>query len=143
MSRRWIFLSIGASLALLLLVGIRTESPKPASADLAVPSGQKIEFMDVVQGQRGSTGVAVRFRFVAPQIGREDGMLKFEDVERDMKYLCESYALPRIANTGSTPAHIVISLADQPIAFGTVDADTVQYFESYSIEGASCQWEAF
>lgn len=119
----------------------RADGTGPAA--IMVPSGQEIQFLEVIQGEAGVNGLTTRFRFIAPQIGNLAGQLKFEDVEGDMKYLCETYAIPRISNLGPKPAQIVISLSDRPVEYGSSDPDVAQYFEAYRIEGTTCEWEVF
>jgi len=148
MMRRVAFGLIGASVVLaggLLLSGLRQPAPPPVGQDapIAVPSGQPIVFLDSIWGQPGPSGLTLRFRFVAPRIGHDSGQLSFDDAEADMAYLCETYALPRISAMGPQPAQVIISLSDQPVPFGEMSPDVVQYFEAYRPQGTTCIWEGF
>ncbi|WP_439522890.1 DUF6497 family protein [Marivita sp.] len=112
-----------------------------ASDDLlSVPSGQPVTFQEMLWDRPGS-GLVYRFRFVAPEIGQEGR--EYEDVEIDMHHLCETFAIPRVANTGPQPSQIVISLGQTETEFGVANADVVQFFEAYRIEGETCILEFF
>ena len=81
---------------------------------LPLPSGLEARVQEVVTDRPG-LGLTYRFRFVAEGfagVGESDAEL--ETVLADLIWLCESYALPRLANTGPVPAQVVISLADRP-----------------------------
>lgn len=107
-----------------------------------VPSGQPVTLLEVVTGQPGQ-GLAYRFRFVTPEIAREKGQMDLELIERDMEYLCASYALPRIPTGGPVPNQIIISLSDRETEFGQADPEATQFFEAYSIDDDACIWEPF
>ncbi len=109
---------------------------------IAVPSGQDVTLLEVVTNQPGQ-GLTYRFRFIAPEIAREKGQPDFELIGRDMEYLCNSFALPRIATGGPVPNQIVISMADRPTAFGDTVPEATQFFEVFSIEENACQWDPY
>lgn len=111
-----------------------------AEAPLAVPSGQPVTFVEAIGTAPGPDGLTARFRFLAPQIG---AAVDFDTAAGDMAWLCQNYALPRIAGTGPQPAQIVISLADRPVAFGDSDPEVVQFFEAYRVMAGQCEPEAF
>lgn len=71
--------------------------------------------------------------------GAEDPVLS------DAVWLCENWALPRLATTGPRPAQIVISIAEEPIPFGDFTPDVVQVFESFTLptDRNACLWEPF
>ncbi|WP_219928992.1 DUF6497 family protein [Pseudoprimorskyibacter insulae] len=113
----------------------------PLCADpVTVPSGQPVEFLDMIWDQPGP-GLFYRYRFVAPEIGQQGR--EFSDVAGDLEFLCNQYALPRVAETGPQPSQIVISLSSAPLEFGQADPDIVQFFEAYSVENGRCIWEVF
>ncbi|MBV1868727.1 MAG: hypothetical protein KUG69_12610 [Marinosulfonomonas sp.] len=117
----------------------------PAVSDGAVvpvPSGQPVRLMDVIT-DRPATGLTYRFRFVAPDIAAKNGVMDMDAVQRDMIWLCDTYALPRIASTGPQPNQIVISLSDRPTKFGDPAPKVTQFFEGYSVESNACVWEPF
>ncbi|MGB8623392.1 MAG: DUF6497 family protein [Paracoccaceae bacterium] len=114
-----------------------------AEEAIDVPSGQPVFFLDVIRGEAGPAGLTARFRFVAPQIAKQGGSVGFEEAEADMAFLCESYALPRISDTGPEVSQIVISLSDRPIAFGEADPEVTQFFDAYRPEDGACIWEGF
>ena len=111
-----------------------------ASADdaLAVPSGQAVSFLDMVQ-DHSAYGLTYHFRFLAPQIAAGLG---FEEAATDMEALCNGFALPRLSTIGPKPAQVVIALLSEPVEFGESAPDITQYFEAYSIQDGLCMWEA-
>lgn len=110
-------------------------------AEIALPSGQSVVLQDVVWNVPGPEGLTSRFRFIAPAIA--DGAVDFETATADMLWLCENYALPRIAVPGPMPAQIVISLSDIAIPFGESNPEATQFFEAYAIEDDACVWSVF
>ncbi len=113
------------------------------AAVIAVPSGQAVTLQDVIWNAAGPNGLTLRFRFLAPQIAREAGDVDFETASADMLALCQTFALPRLAELGPQPQQIIISLADRVVPFGETSPDATQYFEAYSIENGTCIWEMF
>ena len=107
----------------------------PARQD--VPSGQMVELFEVLIDAVGSESW-VRFRFLAPAIGKTDGDLPFEQVEQDFEHLCTAVALPYIADYGLAADVIAIALLDRAVDFGTPDPDATQYIETFRFDGASC-----
>lgn len=110
---------------------------------VAVPSGQQVTLQEVIWNVPGPQGLAMRFRFVAPAISREGGAVDFEAASADMAWLCQNFALQRIADIGPAPTQIIISLADREVPFGEADPEATQFFEAYRIENNACIWEAF
>ena len=144
-------LLIGAALGLgaiavaagLVLRGAKAPRPEPSANAITVPSGQQVTFHDFIWGEPGPSGLAIRFRFIAPAISRQDGEADFSALEADMLHLCETYALPRISNTGPQPSQVIISLSDRPVDFGEADPDATQFFEGYRPKDGTCIWEWF
>lgn len=68
-----------------------------------------------------------------------------DPVHADAVWLCENFALSRVAATGPRPAQIVITIADQPVEFGEVAPDVVQVFEAFALpaDRNACLWEPF
>jgi Family of unknown function (DUF6497) len=110
---------------------------------IAVPSGQKVTLLDVITNVPGPDGLATRFRFLAPQIARDSGVVDAETAAADMDFLCEAFALAKIAEMGPQPAQIIISMSDMDVPFGETRPDATQFFNSYSIEDGSCVWEVY
>lgn len=108
--------------------------------DLTPPSGQPVEFYETIMDQP-AMGLTARFRFLAPQLSHYLDSLSYEELEADLSYLCDSYALPRLSVP--EPAMIVISLTEAPVEFGAPAPDMAQVFEAYHPEDGSCEWEAF
>ncbi|MDR0809350.1 MAG: DUF6497 family protein [Gemmobacter sp.] len=130
--------------------GTAEEEAKPGTVLLtgdggriAVPSGQPVTLQDVIWNEMGPQGLTMRFRFIAPQIAREGGGVDFDTAAADMQALCESFALPRLAEFGPMPAQIVISLADISVPFGEAAPEATQYFEAFSIRDGACIWEIY
>lgn len=106
---------------------------------LILPSGLEAELQEMIWDRPGG-GLVYRFRFVAPGFTGVDDM---SVVMADLEYLCNTFAVPRLANTGPQPGKIVVSLADQPSEFGIFDPDITQIFEAYSVKDGVCIWEMF
>jgi hypothetical protein len=125
---------------------VQAEGPQVIAGEeavVAVPSGQAVRLLDVVLNAPGPEGVAARFRFVAPAIAKDGGGVDFETASADMAHLCQSYALPRLAELGPVPTQIIISFSDRPVPFGEAAPDATQFFEAYRVEGDACIWEAY
>ncbi|MBY6138851.1 hypothetical protein KUV26_05315 [Leisingera daeponensis] len=116
-----------------------------AADAISVPSGQAVTLAEVLlddaPGQPGKTWA--RFRFLAPQIARGTGSVTYEAAAPDMDHLCDTLALPYLAEHGLEAARVVISLSDRAVPFGAQDPEATQFFEAYRPEGAACTWEAF
>ncbi|MDO9640093.1 MAG: DUF6497 family protein [Pseudotabrizicola sp.] len=110
---------------------------------IEVPSGQPVVLQDVIWNAPGPEGLAVRFRFVAPQIARDGGTVPYESAAEDIAHLCETYALPRLSEFGPQPTQIIISLADQALPFGESAPEATQFFESFTHQDGHCIWEIF
>ena len=80
-------------------------------------------------------------------MARAGGTVDAETAGKDMDWLCQTYALPRLAATGPKPAEIIISMADRDVPFGESDPEATQFFNAYSIDyskdGTNCLWEPF
>lgn len=110
---------------------------------IAVPSGQEITLLDVIWNVPGPEGLALRFRFVAPQIARDGGTVDYETASADMLHLCQSFALAEMERFGPTPQQIIISLSDRPVPFGQTAPEATQFFEAFTLQDGSCMWEMF
>lgn len=127
-----------AALAALISVPALAEG-----AEVALPSGRAVVFHDVIWGEPGPSGLAVRFRFLEADLAQVLETIPYDEIEADMAFLCETYALDRIANTGPQPHTVMISISDRPVEFGEPAPDVTQIFEAYSPDGDSCYWEGF
>ncbi len=110
---------------------------------ITVPSGQKVTLLDVITNIPGPNGMAARFRFLAPGIARKGGKVNADTAARDMDFLCQTYALKRIANIGPQPSQIIISMSDQDVPFGESHPEATQFFNSYSLKDGTCVWDMF
>lgn len=116
----------------------------PAEPELIpVPSGQPVTLQDVIWNAPGPEGLAVRFRFVAPQIARDGGSVAYEAAAEDIVHLCQSYALPRLTDFGPQPTQIIISLSDQALPFGESAPEATQFFEAFTHQNGHCILEMF
>lgn len=126
-----------------------SETPSPAQVTPAeeslipVPSGQPVTLQDVIWNVPGPEGLAVRFRFVAPDIARETGSVPYEVAAEDILHLCQTYALPRLTEMGPQPTQVIISLSDQPVPFGESAPDATQFFEAFTHQDGVCIWEIY
>jgi hypothetical protein len=112
-------------------------------APVPVPSGQNVTLQDVIWNVPGPDGLTLRFRFIAPGIARESGEVDFETAVADMMALCQGFALPRLSEFGPTPAQVIISMSDVPVAFGEAAPDATQFFEAFTIKDGTCVWEVY
>ena len=110
---------------------------------IPVPSGQPVMLQDVIWNVPGPEGLAVRFRFVAPQIARDSAATAYEAAAEDMMHLCQTYALPRLTEFGPQPTQIIVSMSDQPVPFGESMPEATQFFEAFSYQDGICMWEIF
>ena len=119
-----------------------TAAPAAATdpTQIEAPSGLRV----VLQDYRDETDTPLaifRARFVAPDL--EQAAETMEAVFSDMEYLCNTVALPELVTRGLPAQRVVVSLSSEPLEFGTIAPDVAQFFESYSIEDATCIWELF
>lgn len=70
-------------------------------------------------------------------------ILMQDPVHRDIVWLCENFALPRLAGQTPRPSQVVISMASAPSPFGSFDPEIVQLFEGFMIPANrdACVWE--
>ncbi len=108
--------------------------------DIVLPSGLNVTLQDVIMD--AAPDVA-RFRFLAPAIDPAGAALSYQAVAADFQVLCDTYALPALAQAGQTVAEIVITLMDRPVVFGDITPEATQYFEPYDVTTGACIWEQF
>ncbi len=104
----------------------------------AVPSGIALELQEILVERQGD-GVLARFRYLAPELDE----LKFAGVEGDFPVLCTKQVLPWAAGQAQPVIRVVISMASEPVEFGTAAPDVTQFFEIFRLEGGACIWEGF
>lgn len=129
-----------ASIAFFLIPRVK-EAPIEVAEDgsLLLPSGLSAYLHEMLWDRPGG-GLVYRFRFVAEDFtGKED----FEKQSEDLEFLCNDYAIDKLADIGPKPSQIVISLADKPSEFGKYEPDVEQIFESFSVEDGACIWDIF
>ena len=107
-----------------------------------LPSGQVVELYEVLVDEV-TTERWVRFRFLAPEIARDTGVLRFSDVEPDLAHLCDTVALPYLAEFDLGGQGVVISLSDRKVDFGQTDPDATQFIDAFRVDAGACIWEGF
>jgi len=116
----------------------------PAIAEpVTVPSGQPVEFIEMIRDVEGTAGETLRFRFVAPQISRDGGTVSIEASLADIDVLCAEFVLPMVNKAAAAPDQVIISLADRKVDFGIASPEATQIFEAYRVEDTHCIWEGF
>lgn len=109
---------------------------------VAVPSGQRVELHEVLIDDANGESL-LRFRFVAPRIGRDAGDIGYDVSAIDMDHLCNNLVPAYLAEFGLSHTRVVISLADRAVPFGATDPEATQFFEIYRLEGDRCIWEEY
>jgi len=115
-----------------------TENFVAVSQDL--PSGRLVELFEVLIDQVGDEAW-LRFRFLAPELGSEDGALSFEATQADFQYLCGTVVLPYMNEHALRADVVVLSLLDRPVPFGATDQDATQLIEAFRVDTGTCVWE--
>lgn len=105
-----------------------------------VPSGQILDLFEVLIDEVGGENW-VRFRFLAPAIGKLAESVSYAQAEADFMQLCLDVALPYIKRFELEAEVVVIALLDRPVAFGAVDPDATQYIEAFRVTRDMCDWE--
>lgn len=105
----------------------------------AVPSGLQISLQEFFIDTQPDGMRVGRFRFVAPDLAAAG----HARVEQDFPYLCDTIALPVLSAAQEEVGEVVISMAAQPVEFGTTDPSVLQFFEVFRIENDVCIWEGF
>lgn len=124
----------------LALLGLILPMPAWAEDAINLPSGEKVTLIDTLANIPGNDGLAMRYRFLAPQIARDGGTVDADTAAKDMDWLCNTYAMPRLPNTGPKPVEIIISMSDRDVPFGEDHPEATQFFNSYNIDDGTCQW---
>jgi len=110
-------------------------APLAAQESLMLPSGQEVALQEFLWDEDAQTG---RFRFIAPWIGAADADVT--EVPADMMALCRDFSLPVMRALYPDSEWVVISFASEPEEFGVMNADVVQFFEGYAVNGQDCIW---
>ena len=115
-----------------------TYAPDPAP-DQDMPAGDDM----IADMTEGGAEEAADAQLEEPVLPAAPDVLAQDPVHQDVVWLCENWALPRIASPAPRPAQIVISLADKAIPFAAYDPDVVQLFEAFRLppDRDACEWE--
>ena len=136
-----------AVVVVLALVGWFAGQPAEAGSlpqgAIKLPSGQVVTLLDVISNVPGSEGLAARFRFLAPAVAKQGGTVDAGTAAKDMDWLCQNFALPKISNIGPQPGQIIISMSDRDVPFGEDHPEATQMFNAYSIKDGACVWDMF
>jgi hypothetical protein len=124
------------------VAGLWTVLSAPVAA-IGLPSGVEADVHEVLIEEIG-TESWLRFRMIAPQIGRQrDDAPDFALLEQDFPHICETLVLPYLVEYELNPDRVVISVSDRAVRFGTSNPAATQYFEMFRIENGLCIWEAY
>ncbi len=125
----------GAEIGGAEIEGTDAAQPDAAMAETVAPPGA--EMPDDGSEQAADALVEEPVLPAAPDILAQD------PIHQDIVWLCENWALPRIASPAPRPRQIIISLADKKTPFGAYDPDVVQLFEAFRLppDRAACEWE--
>lgn len=113
-------------------------APLGAQERLVLPSGQEVAVHEIRWDDDAQTG---RFRFIAPWISGDGGDMSV--IHADMMTLCREFALPVLHALYPGGEGLVISFASEPVEFGAISPDVVQFFEGYAIAGQDCIWSQY
>ncbi|MGX9356633.1 DUF6497 family protein [Roseobacteraceae bacterium S113] len=108
-------------------------------APLAVPSARDVHLIEYLVDV-DEVGPVLRARYHAPQLEADADI---DQVLADMEHLCEAYAVNSLKDMSSENERVIVSMSSQPLEFGTIDAETIQFFEAYRVENGRCIWEMF
>jgi|GEM_PF-6269596 len=150
--KRWLVIALLLAALTVLSFRLTLELIRPGGGDLvqgaevAVPSGQKIWFLDRstgIGGDAGRTGegISARFRFVAPDIGSDSA--DSDAISEDIMHLCQVARLVLELENKEKITQIVIGLADRETVIGSTDPDVRKFFEAFRPEGETCVPEVF
>lgn len=104
-----------------------------------VPSGLALTLQEVREEPQPDGALWLRFRYVAPGLTRDQR----DRIEADFEALCQSQALAYVPVAGNPAAEAIISIASEPVEFGSSAPDVTQFFEAFRLAGGACIWEAF
>ena len=112
--------------------------PLAAQERLILPSGQEVELQEILWDDEAQIG---RFRFIASWLAEAEGDMS--PIHADMLALCHEFALPVLRALHPAGKEVVISFASEPAEFGAINADIVQFFEGFAVDGQDCIWSQY
>lgn len=105
------------------------------------PSGFDVTLHEVMYEEQPYSGeMLVIVRLLAPAIASP---VLAANLQGDMEWACETWGLPAADALASDADRIVVELMAAPVPRGEAAPETRQFFETYSIEDASCMWELY
>jgi len=112
---------------------------------IAVPSGQLVIPYEALWEDHAEAGMPQEtwlvLRFLAPDIARDKGKIRFADAAPDLDSLCKDVGLPLAALTGGGVDQILVVLLDQPLARGAHNPAVTKFMSAYRIKTGRCEWE--
>ncbi|MEM6407258.1 MAG: DUF6497 family protein [Pseudomonadota bacterium] len=106
-----------------------------------MPSGLIVEPLDIQLEPVGAPTLSVqtvRLRYVSDQLG--DKAFSFERIEGDFAHLCETEGLMTRARSAPKARQIIISIASEPLVFGEISPEIIQYFDAFDVVSETCIW---
>jgi len=112
---------------------------------ITVPSGQLVVPYEVLWEDHADAGLPQEtwlvLRFLAPQIAKETGKVRFADAAPDLDYLCKSLGLTIAGLTGGGVDQVLVVLLDQPLPRGAHRPGVTKFMSAYRVTTGACIWE--
>ena len=80
----------------------------------------------------------VRLRYVSEQLGEK--AFSFDQIEGDFAHLCETDGLMTRARSAPKAEQIIISISSEPLVFGEISPEIIQYFDAFDVVSEACIW---
>lgn len=106
-----------------------------AQTALTLPSGGVATPFDLIEEER-----VVRLRYIGAGLAQDVNAYQTQPLRlfQDMKFLCDSHHANRGLDDGTD---VIVTMMDQPVAFGVVDPSVTQYFEAFTIRAGECVFD--
>ncbi len=124
-----------------LLTGLPAGTTR-AGEQIKVPSGIDVSLHEILADDLMGE-LWLRFRYVAPRIGKNVGKVTFDIAVIDIDWLCQNEAVPYVQAKALEPARVVVSMSDREMEFGTPDPEATQFFGAYRLQDDRCIWEEY
>ncbi len=108
--------------------------------EVTLPSGAGVAFHDAMWEEDSG---ALRLRYIVDAVADPAYAAQDQAVFADMEWLCESQALPMIRVNGNPWDAVLITLMAEPLPFGEIAPDVVQFFEAFQIVDNHCIWDEY
>lgn len=110
-------------------------------AGVSMPSGLVVEPLETRLEPFGApthSVQTVRLRYVSDQLTEK--AFDFAQIEGDFAYLCQTDGLVTRARSAPNAKQIIISIASEPLVFGEISPQIVQYFDAFDVKSDACVW---